>query len=81
MKEINANSGFEQVIMPHLKAAYNLARYLSGNDDDAADLVQDSCLKAFKFYEGFRGENGRAWLLTIVRNTFYSDLRQKKQSP
>ena len=64
--------------MPHFKAAYNLARYLSGNDDDAADLVQDSCLKAFKFYDGFRGDNGRAWLLTIVRNTFYSDLRQKK---
>jgi RNA polymerase sigma factor (sigma-70 family) len=78
LKEINTISSFEQVILIHLKAAYNLARYLCGNDDDASDLVQESCLKAFRFYDGFRGENGRAWLLTIVRNTFYSDLRQRK---
>lgn len=78
MKEINSISSFEQVILIHLKAAHNLARYLCGNDDDASDLVQESCLKAYRFYNGFRGENGKAWLLTIVRNTFYSDLRQKK---
>lgn len=65
--------------MPHLKAAYNLARYLTGNDDDASDIVQDSCLKALRFFDGFHGDNARAWLLTIVRNTFYSDLRTKKK--
>lgn len=78
MREINTISSFEQVILIHLKAAHNLARYLCGNDDDASDLVQDACLRAFRFFEGFRGENGRAWLLTIVRNTFYSDVRRKK---
>lgn len=78
MNEINTVSSFEQVILIHLKAAHNLARYLCGNDDDASDLVQDACLRAFRFFDGFRGENGRAWLLTIVRNTFYSDVRQKK---
>lgn len=78
MREINTISSFEQVILIHLKAAHNLARYLCGNDDDASDLVQDACLRAFRFFDGFRGENGRAWLLTIVRNTFYSDVRRKK---
>jgi RNA polymerase sigma-70 factor (ECF subfamily) len=78
LKEISTISNFEQVILIHLKAAHNLARYLCGNDDDASDLVQDACLRAFRFFDGFRGENGRAWLLTIVRNTFYSDVRRKK---
>jgi len=78
LKDINTISGFEQVILPHLKAAYNLARYLCGNDDDASDIVQDACLKALRFYDGFHGENGRAWFFTIVRNTFYTEIRQKK---
>lgn len=78
LREINTISSFEQVILIHLKAAHNLARYLCGNDDDASDLVQDACLRAFRFFDGFRGENGRAWLLTIVRNTFYSDVRRKR---
>ena len=78
MREINANSDFEKVIMPHFKAAYNLARYLHGNDEDASDLVQDACLKALRFYNGFRGDNPRAWLLTIVRNTFYTGLAMKR---
>lgn len=78
MKDINRISGFERVILPHLKAAYNLARYLCGNDDDASDIVQNASLRAFRFYEGFHGENPRAWFLTIIRNTFYTDFRQKK---
>jgi RNA polymerase sigma-70 factor (ECF subfamily) len=69
---------YEQRVLPHLDAAYNLARWLSGNDHDAQDVVQEACLRAFKFFGSFRGENARAWLLTIVRNSFYS-WRQKNR--
>ena len=62
---------FEQTILPHLAAAYNLARWLAGNEHDAEDIVQESCLRAVKFFDSFRGGNPRAWLLTIVRNCCY----------
>jgi len=62
---------FEQSIMPHMDAAYNLARWLTTDDSDAQDVVQEAYLRAFKFFAGFRGANGRACLLRIVRNTFY----------
>ena len=68
---------FEQTILPHLDAAYNLARWLAGNEHDAQDIVQESCLRAVKFFEGFRGGNPRAWLLTIVRNTSYTWLKKR----
>ena len=71
---------FEQIILPHLDAAYNLARWLAGNEHDAEDIVQESCLKAVKFFGSFRGGNARAWLLTIVRNTSYTWLKQRRQS-
>lgn len=63
---------FEEIVLPHLDAAYTLARYLTGNIQDAQDIVQDASLRAFKYFPGFRGtepREGRAWLLTIVRNT------------
>jgi RNA polymerase sigma-70 factor (ECF subfamily) len=63
---------FEAVISPHLDAAYNLARWLVRNDQDAEDMVQEACLRALKFFSGFRGTDSRAWLLTIVRNTCYT---------
>lgn len=63
---------FEQVILPHLDAAYNLARWLARNDQDAEDVVQEAYLRAFRFFEGFHGGDGRAWLLAIVRNVYYS---------
>jgi RNA polymerase sigma-70 factor (ECF subfamily) len=66
---------FEEVVLPHLGAAYNLARWLVGNQDDAEDVVQESYLRALKFFTGFRGGNGRPWLLAIVRNTCYTWLR------
>src|SRR5580704_19407723 len=69
---------FEQKVMPHLDAAYNLARWLAGNDHDAQDVAQEASLRAFKFFGSFRGENARAWLLSIVRNTFYTWLRKNR---
>jgi RNA polymerase sigma factor (sigma-70 family) len=69
---------FEQMVLPHLGAAYNLARWLTGNNHDAEDVVQESYLRALKFFGGFRGENSRPWLLTIVRNTCFTWLRQNR---
>src|SRR5580693_5070060 len=69
---------FEQTVLPHLDAAYNLARWLAGNDHDAQDVAQEASLRAFKFFGNFRGDNARAWLLTIVRNTFYNWLRKNR---
>jgi RNA polymerase sigma factor (sigma-70 family) len=69
---------FEQALLPHLDAAYNLARWLTRDDHDAEDLVQAAYLRALKFFGGFRGANSRAWLLKIVRNTCYTWLDQKR---
>ena len=66
---------FEAVVLPHLSAAYRLARYLMRNDSDADDVVQEAFLRALKYFGGFRGEGAsqsRAWLLAIVRNTAYT---------
>jgi RNA polymerase sigma-70 factor (ECF subfamily) len=63
---------FEASVMVHLDAAYNLARWLTRNERDAEDAVQEACLRAFKFLATFRGGNSRAWFLAIVRNTCYS---------
>jgi RNA polymerase sigma-70 factor (ECF subfamily) len=71
-------SRFELVILPHLDAAYNLARWLTGNENDARDMVQEASLRAFKFFAGFRGGDARAWLLTIVRNTAYTWLERRR---
>jgi len=67
----SARPRFEEVALPHLDAAYNLARWLTHNDADASDVVQEACLRALTYFDGYRGENGKAWLLTIVRNTCY----------
>ena len=69
---------FEQIVMPHLDAAYNLARWLAGNDHDAADIAQEACVRAWQFFGGYRGGNSRAWLLTIVRNTAYTWLKKNR---
>ncbi len=70
---------FEQCIMPHMDAAYNLARWLAANDPDAQDVVQEAYLRAFKFFGGFRGGDSRSWLLRIVRNSFYDLLRHQRR--
>jgi len=71
---------FEAVVLPHLDAAYTLARYLTRSEHDAEDVVQDACLRALKYFESFRGEatGARAWLLTIVRNTAFSSHRRQR---
>ena len=60
---------FESNVSPHLTAAYNLARWLTHNDHDAEDVVQEAMLRAFTFFDGFRGSDARSWVLKIVRNT------------
>jgi RNA polymerase sigma-70 factor (ECF subfamily) len=72
---------FERAIAPHLDAAYNLARWLTGKDHDAEDVVQEAYLRAFQFLDGFRGGDGRAWLLAIVRNTCYTWLERNRAGP
>jgi RNA polymerase sigma-70 factor (ECF subfamily) len=75
---------FEQTVLPHLNAAYNLARWLTRSNSDAEDLVHDAYLKAFRSFESFRGsgpEDGRAWLLAIVRNTCFTWLRRQGAQP
>ena len=70
---------FETVVLPHLDAAYTLARYLTRNGHDAEDIVQDAYLRALKYFSGFRGEesSARAWVLAIVRNAAYTWRRQQ----
>jgi RNA polymerase sigma-70 factor, ECF subfamily len=62
---------FDQVVLPHLDAAYRLARWLMRNEHDAEDVVQEASLRAFRYFRTFTGGNGRAWFLRIVRNTCY----------
>src|SRR4029077_175660 len=69
---------FEQIVMPHLDSAYNLARWLTRSDADAKDVVQESFLRAFKYFDGFDGQYANAWLLKIVRNTCYNWLRANR---
>src|SRR5438270_13575984 len=69
-------TSFEAMMLPHLDAAHNLARWLLRNEEDAQDVVQEAYLRAFKAFGGFHGSNGRAWLLTIVRNTSYTLLKK-----
>ncbi|OXS88637.1 RNA polymerase sigma factor [Pandoraea apista] len=71
---------FEALALPHLDAAYNLARWLSGSASDADDIVQEAYLRALRFFDGFRGENARAWLLAIVRNTWLTEWRRRSDA-
>jgi RNA polymerase sigma factor (sigma-70 family) len=66
---------FEQAVQPHLDAAYNLARWLMRNEQDAQDAVQEAYLRAFRFFPSFHGGDGRAWLMKIVRNSCYTWLQ------
>ncbi len=79
MVEPNTLTRFEAVVLPHLAAAYNLARWLTRNDQDAEDLVQEAYLRALKSFEGFYGGDGRGWILAIVRNACYTWLQQNRR--
>jgi RNA polymerase sigma-70 factor (ECF subfamily) len=71
---------FEDAMLPHLDAAFNLARHLTGDGHEAEDVVQDACLRALKYFSSFRGGNAKAWLLRIVRHTFYTRRRRRGRS-
>ena len=77
----NELTAFNKAVLPHLDAAYNLARWLSRNDHDAEDVVQEASLRAFKYWKGFSGRDCRSWLLAIVRNTYYSWLQKQSIQP
>ena len=68
---------FEQLVLPHVDAAVNLARWLLRNPDDAEDVAQEAVLRAYRFFGGFRGGDARAWLLQIVRNSCYTWLEKR----
>lgn len=70
---------FEIFVIPHMRAAYNLARWLTGNEHDAEDVVQEAYLRAFRFFDSYHGGDTRSWLLTIVRNTCYTWLHQNRR--
>jgi RNA polymerase sigma-70 factor (ECF subfamily) len=74
----NFMPSFDEAVLPHLDAAYNLANWLMRNKRDAEDAVQEACLRAFRFFPGFRGGDARAWLMKIVRNTCYTQMRASR---
>jgi RNA polymerase sigma-70 factor (ECF subfamily) len=79
MKGESRQARFEACTMPHMQAAYNLARWLVRNDQNAEDIVQEAYLRAFKFFDGFHGQDARAWLLAIVRNSTYTWLKKNRE--
>jgi RNA polymerase sigma-70 factor (ECF subfamily) len=79
MKDQDRHGDFEQVMLPHLDAAHNLARWLVRDPSVAEDVVQDAYERAYKYFASFRGGSGRAWLLQIVRNAAYSTLKAERR--
>jgi RNA polymerase sigma-70 factor (ECF subfamily) len=69
--------GFEESVLPHLDAAFNYARWLTKDDSEAEDVVQDACVRAMRFFSSMRGDDARAWLFAIVRNTWYSRIARR----
>jgi RNA polymerase sigma-70 factor (ECF subfamily) len=80
LEQQNKLASFEATVLPHLDAAYNLARWLLHNKADAEDVAQEAVLRAFRFFGSFHGGDGRPWLLTIVRNTCYSYLQKNRSN-
>ena len=68
---------FEETVLPHLDAAFNYARWLTKNEAEAEDVVQDACVRAMRFFSSLRDDDARAWLLAIVRNTWYSRVSRR----
>jgi RNA polymerase sigma-70 factor (ECF subfamily) len=76
--DLQDRARFEQVVLPHLDAAFNLARWILRGRNDAEDVAQEAMLRAFRFFSGFHGGDVRAWLLQIVRNSCYSWLEKNR---
>ena len=76
--QANKRAQFEATVLPHLDAAYNLARWLLRNNADADDVTQEACVRAYRFFDSFHGGNAKTWLLTIVRHACYTWLRQHR---
>jgi len=72
-------SRFEQIVLPHLDAGYNFARWLTRSGADAEDVVQEACARALRYLAGFHGDSGRAWFLAIVRNAAYDWLERNRK--
>lgn len=79
MKHPDRSARFDAILLPHLDAAYNLARWLLGNRQDAEDAAQDAYLRALTYFDSFHGEDGRAWLLAIVRHTCFEWLHKRRR--
>ena len=80
-KDADTLARFEQAVLPHLPAAYNLAQWLLRDNHDAEDVVQQSSLRAWKAFGSFRGEDARSWFLAIVRNACFTQLRKRRGGP
>lgn len=78
MPENHHTQDFEETVLPHLDAAYNLARRLVRNEQDAKDMVQEAYLRALRYFASFHGSDARGWVLRIVRNTCYSWLNANR---
>jgi RNA polymerase sigma-70 factor (ECF subfamily) len=78
--ERNRRNRFERVVLPHLDAGYALARWLTRNDADAADVVQEACLRAFRYFDSYREGDAKSWLLRIVRRTCYDWLERNRSA-
>ena len=76
--ERRRRSRFESVVLPHLDAGYALARWLTRNDADAADVVQEACLRAFRYFDSYHDGDAKSWLLKIVRRTSYDWLERNR---
>ena len=81
MAETSKVALFEKTMVPHLDAAYNLARWITRSAQDAEDVVQEAYLRAYRYFDSYSGMDGRSWILTIVRNTSLSWRRQRKDEP
>lgn len=80
MRDDDGKRQFELLALPHLDAAYNLARWLTGNTTDASDVVQEAYLRAFRYFGTYKGGDMRVWLLTIVRNSFSTWVRENRSA-
>ena len=80
MKSADATTKFHSIVTPHLRDAFSYAKWLVGNRSDAEDILQESCLSAFRSIDTYNGGHSRAWLLTIVRNRAYSWLKKNRPS-